>query len=79
MGIDEDNEGGDGETEAEVNDDAEDSTEYEHWGGFAYPMKVTDVIPMGELLQMLKRYSEAYQADEIEGREWRQRRDKRRG
>ncbi|KAF7971977.1 hypothetical protein HWV62_19315 [Athelia sp. TMB] len=78
VGIEEDNEEEDGGAEIEAYNNLTYSTEDEQYGGVAYPMKVTEMIPNGELVEMLRRYSQAYQKEESEGREWCERRDKQR-
>ncbi|KAF7977180.1 hypothetical protein HWV62_4625 [Athelia sp. TMB] len=53
-------------------------TDDQGYAAGAYPVKVTDLIPNDELIFMLKRYREAYEKDDEEGRQWQSNRDERR-
>ena len=57
---------------------AEEEEAAQWYAGTVFPLKVTDMIPMDDLLAMIARYREAYAQEEWRGQAWRVNREKRR-
>lgn len=69
---------GDDGRDSETAEDGEnlDPTTHQHYPGSTFPMKVTELIPNGELLSMLTRYRDAYEEEDRGGQQWRAKHDK---
>ena len=79
MGLDDSGVGEEAEVQWPDSEEDESAMIQQHYPGSAFPLKVTEFMSNDEMLAMFKRYREAFEQDEREGKRWRAARDTKRG